>query len=240
MRSTLNFLQILGLDQCVCLQECIYGDNDETKADQRGDHDSDHFQSLEPHLVVPTDRLEHAPESVAEMEPKCHKPDEVDQRHPPSSESGGQKEIRILGFGTHEFTQLHLRPEVGEVEKQDSQDDDSQDEHILGGPRVHSSPAAGPVPLVAAARPDIVPGQVAAVEDVDEETHGQNRHQDRDHRGGHEVAAELEQSVSGGKQLLIRGDHPEFPREGVDDRKQIDRYMKQQEDHKKCPADRLD
>ena len=174
------------------------------------------------------------------MQEQRHKPNYVANQQYGVFECQEQKQVRVLLFPSYKILELHLRPEVGEVEKQDSQDNDSQDEHILGGPGIHGSPAAGPVPFVAAARPDIVPGQVAAVEDVDKETQGQNRHQDRDHRGGHEVAAELEQSVSGGKQLLIRGDHPKFLCESVDDRKQIDRYMKQQEDYKKCPADRLD
>ncbi len=114
------------------MEECVHGNCSEYYEDKCSNDDSDNLDSVEPGLVVPTDGLEHAPETVAEVEPYCNEPDDVDQKNPYAAECLLEKHVRILSLASGEFHKLHLGPEVCKVEEDDAEDDDTEYEHVLG------------------------------------------------------------------------------------------------------------
>ena len=116
----------IGLDESIDSDAC------EEHADD-ADHDyTDILDALEPGGAVPAHSLEHAPESVYEMEPDGCEPEEVDDKHPPVAEYGGEKKVRIIleSADVQKLRHLHLCPEVEEVEEDSTQDHDSEDKHV--------------------------------------------------------------------------------------------------------------
>ena len=72
---------------------------------------------------------------MVEVEPDGYEPDQVNKEYPDVSESLVENGIRVVRrFCTHEFLELHLCPEVGEVEEDQAEDYDTEDEHVLCGP----------------------------------------------------------------------------------------------------------
>ena len=116
----------IGLDESIDSDAC------EEHADD-ADHDyTDILDALEPGSTVPAHSLEHAPESVYEMEPDGSEPEEVDDKHPPVAEYGGEKKVRIIleSADVQKLRHLHLCPEVEEMEEDSTQDHDSEDKHV--------------------------------------------------------------------------------------------------------------
>ena len=164
----------IGLDESIDSDAC------EEHADD-ADHDyTDILDALEPGGAVPAHSLEHAPESVYEVEPDGGEPDEVDHEHPPLAEYGSEEEVRIIleSADVQEFWHLHLGPEVEEMEEDGTQDDDSEHEHIACRPGIGSRLACNLIALHTTTGANVLEGQPAAVGDVDEES--QSKHRDHD------------------------------------------------------------
>ena len=201
----------------VRLYESVHCHCGEAKADQRGDDNSDDLQPLEPNLVVPADSLEHGPEPMAEMEPDGDEPYQVDKEHPPGSESDREELVGIIleVSDSEKLRHLHLCPVMAQMEEQQAEDHDSKDEHVLGRPGISGSDALRLVTLQSAACLDVLVGNDAAVNDVDQESEGKDGDHDVDEGSRHEVAAKLEESVTVGEQRVVIGDNSEFPGKGI-------------------------
>ena len=169
----------------------------EAEPDEGGNYYTDDLKPLHPNLVVPADGLEHAPESVGEMQENRAEPDDVDCENPPAGEGLFKKHVRVFSLSSGELHQLHVSPEMGEMEEDDPEDDDAQHEHILRRPRVSSGAACHLVTLHTSASLVIEVGKVDAVDDVDKDSEGQDRDHDRDDGGGHEVTSCREDSIAG-------------------------------------------
>jgi len=234
-----NFIR---LGDKVGLDEGVDSSGDEEEDDDASDDGADDLEPLEPGLSAPANGLEHAPETMGDVQADCHEPDDVEEDDPPFAEGDVQQEVGIVLIIAHaeHLGQLHLGPEVGEMEADESDDDDAEDEHVLGGPGVGSGLAGHFVALPATACFQILPGQPASVDDVDEEAEGEDGDHDGDEAGAHEVAAELEQAVTCGEELLVGGAGAVFPGEGVDDREEVDGPVKQKENDKESTRDALD
>ena len=113
------------------MEECVDCYCGEHHPDDCSHDDAEYLESLHPNLVVPTHGLEHAPEAMAEVEPYCAEPCDVDDQYPDASEGLLEKHVRVLSLASAEFEELHLGPEVCEVEEQDTENDDSEYEHVL-------------------------------------------------------------------------------------------------------------
>ena len=105
-----------------------------------GSHDvGNHLQAADPYIVVPTESVECAPETVGQVHPQSHEPHDVQDGHPPCTECRQQQAVGIgeLVVGhTLELLQLHVSPEMGQVESQNTQNDDTEHQHVLGCPVV--------------------------------------------------------------------------------------------------------
>ena len=226
----------------VGLYEGVDRGGGEEEDDEAGDDGADDLEPLEPGLSAPADGLEHAPETVGDVQADCHEPDDVEEDDPPFSEGDVQEEVRIVLIiaDAEHLGQLHLGPEVGEMEEDESDDDDAEDEHVLGGPGVGSGLAGHLVALPAAAGLEILPGQPASVSDVDEEAEGEDGNHDGDETGAHEVAAEFEKTVTRGEKFLVGCTGTVFTGEGVDYREEVDGPVKQKENDKESTRDALD
>ena len=97
------------------MKECVNSNNSKHKEDDSRNDNTYNLNSLEPNLVIPTYSLEHAPETVAEVEPYCYEPYEIDNEYPYVSECVHEEGVRILSFASAEFEELHLSPEVGKI-----------------------------------------------------------------------------------------------------------------------------
>ena len=75
---------------------------------------------------------------------------------------------------------------------------------------------------------------------MEDESEGQDRNHDVDHRGAHEVATELEPAVAFGEADRIFGHLAEVPVQGVDHGEEVDGAVQEQENHQKSAADALD
>ena len=213
----------------------------EEQEDDQGAHDdADDPQAGQPLLVVPADGLEHGPETMVQVEPDGDEPYDVQRQDPPVAEGCQKQVVRILRLAAHEFAELHLGPEMGEMESQEAQDDDSEDGHVLGGPGVVLRLGRDLVTLHAATLLDVLIAEPASVDDVDKETQGQDRDHDVDERSTHEVAADLEPAVAGGETDRVLGHFAEFPVQGVDHGEEIDGSVQDQEDDEERAGDALD
>ena len=131
IRPAVRYLSVRILH---CLDESVYCNCRESKEYDCRENVADDLESLLPKLVAPADGLECAPEAMGKMEPQGSEPDYVKHYHPPVSESGGEKEIRVGSFLSHEFLELHLVPEMGQMEGDETEHDDSEHQHVLGCP----------------------------------------------------------------------------------------------------------
>ena len=232
----------LGLGDEVGLDESVDCGGDEEQADDASDDDADDLEPLEPGLAAPSEGLEHAPETVDEVQADSHEPYYIEEDDPPLAERDVQEKVGIVLIiaDAEHFRKLHLGPEVGEVEADESDDDDAEDEHVLGRPGVGRGLARHFIALPATAGLEVLPGEPAAVDDMDEESQCEDRNHDGDEAGAHEVAAELEETVAGREQLLVSERRAVLPGEGVDDREEVDGPVKQEENDKECSSDALD
>jgi hypothetical protein len=65
-------------------------------AAEKGSHDvADDFQALEPLVIVPAEVAEGTPETMSQMEPENHKPDNVKSADPDIAESFQKQAVRI-------------------------------------------------------------------------------------------------------------------------------------------------
>ena len=234
-----NFIRLgyeVGLDEGV-----DRGEDEEEDDDDRNDG-ADDLEPLEPGLSAPADGLEHAPETVGDVQAHCNEPDDVEEDDPPFAEGDVQQEVGIVLIIAHaeHLGQLHLGPEMGQVEADETDDDDTEYEHVLGRPGIGRSLARHFIALPAAAGLEVLPGEPAAVDDVDQETEGEDGDHNGNESGAHEVAAELEQAVTRREKLLVSGTGAVFSGEGVDDREEVDGSVQEQEDEEEGAGDALD
>ena len=94
----------------------VDGGAHEQKNDAGAQDDAQDPEARQPLLVIPADGLEHAPETVVQMQPDGHEPYDVQGQDPLMTEGVQKQEVRILRLFAHEFLQLHLGPEVGKEE----------------------------------------------------------------------------------------------------------------------------
>ena len=233
---------LISLGDKVGLDEGIDRSGDEEKDDDAGDDNADDLEPLEPGLSAPADGLEHAPEAMHEVHEHRCEPDDVEDDHPPFAEGDVQQEVGIVleVADTEHLGQLHLGPEMGEMEADESDDDDAEDKHVLGGPGIGGGFAGHLVALPTAAGLKVLPGQPATIDDMDEEAERKDRDHDGDESGAHEVTAKLEQAVPRGEKLLVCRHRAILAGEGVDDREEIDGTVQQKEDDKESTSDALD
>ena len=123
-----------GLAAAVCLDESVDCCCAEAENDDRYNCIADVCESLLPDLVAETDCLECAPETVAEVKTESYEPYDVDNYHPPVLECLVEEEVRILSMLAHELLELHLSPEMIEVECYKTENDNSENEHVLRRP----------------------------------------------------------------------------------------------------------
>ena len=233
---------LISLGDEVGLDEGVDRSGDEQEDNKGRDDHTDDLEPLEPGLPTPADGLEHAPEAVHEVEPDGGEPNEIEDEDPPFAERCVKQQIRIVLeiANAEHLGELHLGPEMGQVEADETEDDDAENQHILGGPGVRFGLAGHFVALPAATRFHILPGKPASVEDVDDETEGEDGHHNVDECRTHKVASEFEEAVSGGEEFVIIGDDAILSGEGVDDREEVDGTVQQKEDDKESTTDALD
>ena len=233
---------LIGSGDEVGLDECVDGCGDEEEDDEGGDDHSDNLEALEPGLPAPADGLEHAPETVHEVKPHGGEPDEIEDKDPPLAERCVQEKVRVVleVADPEHLGKLHLGPEMGEMEADEAEDHDTEDEHVLGGPGVSGGLAGHFVTLPAAAGLDVLPGKPASVDDVDEEAQRKDGNHDVDESRAHEIASELEQSVTCREQLVVICHDTVLAGKGIDDREKVDGTVQQKEDDKESTTDALD
>ena len=121
----------LAASAAVSMAECVDCSCAETENDDCNNSIADVSKSLLPDLVAETDCLECAPETVAEVKTESYEPYDVDNYHPPVLECLVKKEVRILSVLTHEFLELHVSPEMVEVESHETENYDTEKKHVL-------------------------------------------------------------------------------------------------------------
>ena len=186
------FLFLPLLEKSVCLHESIDRYYYKGEAYQGRDHHSDNLKASKPSSAVPTDGLEHGPEAVDQVEPQDHEPCRIKDHHPPVLESGSEQQIRVFGFTAGEVLELHLSPEVGEVETEEAEDQQAEDHHILGSPGIGGGLAGYFVTLDTATGLIVPYGKIYAVTDVDYKSESKDGDHNVHNWEGHEVAAKLE------------------------------------------------
>ena len=76
----------------------IHGSAQEHGHDDGAHDDADNLQAGQPLLVVPADGLEHAPETVVQVQPDGDEPNNVQSQDPLLTEGIHQQEIRIANM----------------------------------------------------------------------------------------------------------------------------------------------
>ena len=167
---------------------------------------------------------------MAQVEPHSEEPDDVDEQNPPLSEGQGKEFVRIAFLSPGKHCELHLGPEMGEMESEDAEHDDAENQHILCCPGVCCGDTLAFIAAETSACLDVEGGDVDAVGNVDNETERKDRNHHGDNWQSHELTTFLEKSVCG----------PEAAGESVDYRKEVDCAVEKQEDDEECSAYCLD
>ena len=129
---------------------------------------------------------------------------------------------------------------MSEVEAQQAEDQDAQDGHVLGAPAVVLGLGGNLVTLDAAALDIVLDGEPDAIDDMEDEAQRQDGNHDADETGGHEIAAQLEQAVSGREQAIVLSNTVEGAVERIQDGEEIDGAVQEQEDDQESAGDALD
>ena len=189
----------------------------------RGDDVGDAFQTGVPGVVGPSDALEHRPYAVGEVEPQGGEPHEVDHHVVPLREGVADQRGAVggtvpegVGVLSHELDELHLRPEVEEVEQQTGQDDESQDEHVFRSP-CHARLLHGDGIALLSAGLVVAEREDDGVEEVDQDAGGEH---DGSGQGVPVGPEELTDGVVG----LRR-----------DDGRDVHRHVEEDEEHEETP-----
>lgn len=112
------------------MAECIYRYRYESE-DYDGCEDvAEYLESLLPDAVAETHCLECAPETVCKVEAERSEPYDIKESHPPCSECRVEQFVRVLCVRAHELLELHVSPEMREVEAEDAEYDNSEGEHV--------------------------------------------------------------------------------------------------------------
>ncbi len=150
-------------------------------ASERDDNDSENqhhdgspppanaLEAAYPLVVVHANRLEGTPKAVGDVEPQSHKPDEIDHAHPGLAEGCLQGYIAAVGLMAHNLGQLHLGPELEQVQHQEAQHYDTQHEHVLRSP-LHALGTLGDSISVVATGLAVLQGEDKSVDDVNGKT----------------------------------------------------------------------
>ena len=213
-------------DEAVCLEECVYSDYAESENDHSYEEVADVCESLFPDVVAETHCLECAPETVAEVKAEGYEPHDVEGYHPPVLECLVEEEIWVLCVMSLELLELHVCPEVVEVECHESENYDSEEKHVLRCPRLSLALAAAFITLYAAACLDIARCEDESVDDVEEETCCEYRNHDGYDRKCHEVTTCLEETLCCSVSSLACVNH----------REEIDRHMQKEEHNEEKAA----
>jgi len=119
-------------------------DDCEAEEYERGDRIGNALQSRIPRVVGPAHGLEHRPYTVCQVEPQRSEPQQIDediiplrervsdQRSTVGCRDGAAADQRRVA--AQDFDELHLRPEVEEMQCQTGQHDESDDQHVFRGP----------------------------------------------------------------------------------------------------------
>ena len=118
-------------NQAVCLSECVNCNSAEAENDNSYENITDVSEPLLPLLVAKTDSLECAPETMAKVKTEGYEPYDVDCYHPPVLECKVEKNVRVFSVLSHELFELHVCPEMVEVESNKTENYDSEEEHVL-------------------------------------------------------------------------------------------------------------
>ena len=123
-------------ENAVCVETCIDCNCCKAENDDSNYNIADVHESLLPNLVAHSDALECAPETMAEVETESSEPNEVNYNPNPVSECRVEENVWILSMVSLELSELHVSPEVVEVECYNTKNDNSENEHVLGSPRL--------------------------------------------------------------------------------------------------------
>ena len=233
---------LIVLGDAVDLNESRDGSDHEHQADNGSDDGTDDLEPLEPGLSAPADGLEHAPKAMQQVQPQGDEPDDVQKQDPPFTESDLQEQVGIvleIADAEH-LGKLHLGPEMCEMESDETQDDQAEDNHILGGPGVGRSLAGHLITVPPSTGLQILHRKPDAIQDVDKESKRKDGHHDGNESRAHEVTTELEKAVPCGEKLFVSGNHAVLAVEGIDDREEIDGRVQQKENDKESTTDALD
>ena len=178
--------------------------------------------------------------NVLEVQKQGNEPNDIANHHPDVLEGGQQQIVGMLRLCAHEFLQLHLGPEMGEMEAQQTQDEDTQDGHVLGAPAIVLGLGGNLIALDAAAAGIVLDGKPDTVADMEDESQSQDGNHDGDDRGSHEVAAQLEPAVSVGEGEAVSRYLAEVPVQGIDHGEKVNGAMQKQEDYKESAGYALD
>ena len=94
------------------------------------------FPAVEPNHIVPAYGLESAPETVTDMHVKGDEPDDVESNNPPLTEGPLKQHVWILCLSACELLELHVGPEMCEMESDEAEHDDAEPNHVLRSERV--------------------------------------------------------------------------------------------------------
>ena len=124
------FLDLLA-DDSVSVEASVYSNCREAENDYCYECIADIGESLLPVLVAETHALECAPETVAEVKTESYEPYDVNNNPDPAAECGVEEVVRVCCMVALELCELHVSPEVVEVECDDTENDNSEYEHVL-------------------------------------------------------------------------------------------------------------
>ena len=163
---------------------------------------------------------------MCEVETESSEPKNVKNYHPTVLECLVEEEVWVLSMVTLELLELHVSPEVVEVECDETEYYDSENEHILRSPRLCLTLAAASITLVTATSFEVACCKDKCVNNVYEEASCKNWNHDCHDWKCHEIAACLEKTLSCTICAL----------ECVNNREKVDCHVKEKEHDKEKAA----
>lgn len=141
------------------------------------------LQTRQPLGIAHAKGLESAPEPVRNVKIERDEPGDIENRDHWIRKSSDDELIRIFSLSSQESLELHVLPEVHEVEEKEKEDDDAEYEHVLGSPGGRLRLAGNGVLDIGRTRGPVLELNVDREEDVDDKP----QRQDGNHRSYEEV-----------------------------------------------------
>ena len=182
IRGFVSGRQPLGLQRAAheTLSQDIQRNDCKAYCNNQSVYFSDAFPTANPNLIVQTYGMESRPETVTEVKPQGPYPNDVNKSHHRVGELVDNQFIGIFSRSSPDkMLQLHLRPEIEQMDNDNPQYDYTEYQHVARLPGGRFRQILHGITHVSASFP-VIQGDDESIKDMNNESQCQHRHHNPD------------------------------------------------------------